>query len=645
MKPRGLRDLVKSSAMGALSVVIPVFDVADYLSAFLASLDAQGERLPDDIVFVDDGSTDDSAELVEEWIISHPSARAIRTENCGVSAARNTGLDAVTGDWVLFLDPDDVLSPGYFAALRAFFTSHAEVDLVATNLLRLHEPGDKVRDNHPLRFRFAGGTRVANLEDDVFIMNAASVVFPVTAVRESGARFRTGLHASEDALFVTEYLLSLDHPPRAGFVADAKYGYRKRAAHTSAVDRYRSDPSTYVVRFREGYAPLLEAAASRGPVPSWLQSMMLYEMQWLLPAQLDPRRYAEHLTEKQQADTLDALRRCLKHVSEDRLLRYDASALPLESRLLALALTDRPLWEWAAVYGVAPRSWRGTADIVAYSTDPSAVFEADAPMRALLTWPPDVFGQRYLFAHRLRGNARIRRVSGHEIVWPRPGESCAQAQDRHRRWMAGEREPSIPSDEGDVYVRRTRHWHLDARPVRKEMRRRGLWSRDAMLGRLLRPGRSLLVEHAPEGREVSVPLFTALRGIVPASQANPKRGPRLPGALRFGSFAHRVARARARMLVTVRPSARPSPRARLRGRRAILVDGGLSRADLLTIRRFAPDVVLTPDSADVVRLTTVGIPPEDVIITGPDIRAAAAVLSALLAHDLRSRRKGRKIDR
>lgn len=631
-----------SRVMDALSVIVPVFDVAEYLPDFLSSLDAQGESLPADFIFVDDGSTDASAELVQEWVDSHPaSARLIRTENLGVSAARNTGLDTVTGDWVIFLDPDDVLAPGYFAALELFLGAHADVDLVATNLLRLHEPDYVLRDTHPLRFRFAGGTRVADLEDDVFVMNAASVVFPVAAVRASGARFRTGLHASEDALFVVAYLLTLGRPPRAGFVAEAKYGYRKRAARTSAVDRYRSDPSTYTARFYDGYAPVLETTAARGPIPSWLQSIVLYEMQWLLPVQMDPHRYAENLNDEQKAATLEALRSCLQHVDEDRLLRYDASALPLECRLLVLALTGRPLWEWASVYGTTPRNWRRTADVIAYSTVTTTAFTADAPLRTLLAWSPDIFGQRTLVAHRLRADSRVRAISGHNVVWPRPGESWVQTQDRHRRWMAGERGPSIPSDEGDVYVRRTRPWATDGRAIRKEIRRRGIWSKDAMIGRFVKPGRLLLVEHSAEGEKMSTQLFAALQEMAPTVQAHPKHGSRIPGALRFGSFAHRVARARARMLVTVRPTGRPSSRARLRGLRVLVFQYRISTSEALAIRRFLPDIVLTSDVRAIDRLAAVGVPGDDVlVVTEKSAATVAAALAARICTDSRTASEG-----
>lgn len=620
-----------AGSAGELSVVIPVFNVSGYLPEFLASLDAQGDDLPRDLVFVDDGSTDYSAALIDTWIATgHGEARLIRTENRGVSAARNTGMDAVRGEWMLFLDPDDVLAPDYFAALHRFLAEHTDVDLAATNLLRLQEPDRALRNTHQLRFRFAGGTRVAELGDDVFVMNAASVAFPVSAVRASGSRFRTGLHASEDSLFVVEYLLSLGRTPRAGFVADAKYGYRKRAARDSAVDRYRSDPTTYTVRFHEGYATLLEAAARNGGVPDWLQSIVLYEMQWLLPVQFDPQRYAANLDDAQRAETLAGLKACLRHVSDERLLHYDASALPLESRMLILALTDRELWPGA--FATMPRGWRKTTDIITYSTSPGAEVTAEASIEHLISWAPDIFGQRVLFAHRLRAGARVRKLFGRDIVWPLPGESLAQTQDRHRRRLAGFRDAYIPAQEGEVYVRRTRPWAPDSRSIRREIRRRGLWSKDAMIGRLLRPARDILVEHQKESAERSADLFASLSRLTPTQQVNAKGGPSVSGALRFGSLAHRLARARSRMLVSAEPTGRPSPRARLRGLRAVTLDGFLDVADALAVRRFTPDLLVTTDAANVARLGAVGIPAEDVLVVAEGTSAAIAAALVARAH-------------
>jgi len=613
-----------------LSVIVPVHDVEEYLPEFLSSLDAQGEALPADLIFIDDGSTDSSADLVAAWISGGRSgARMLRTENLGVSAARNTGLDEARGQWALFLDPDDVLAPGYFSALQAFLDAHPDVDLAATNLLRLQEPSPVLRDNHPLRFRFIGGDRVAELADDVFVMNAASVAFPLAAVRASGARFPADLHASEDALFVTEYLLSLGRTPVAGFVAGAKYGYRKRQARTSAVDRYRADPSTYTARFHDGYAPLLEKTAATGAVPSWLQSVLLYEMQWLLPVQMDPNRYAANLSEAQRSETLEGIRRCVTHVSDERLLTYEASALPLESRLLVLALTERPLWGWAGAYATAPRGWRRVADVVVYSTDAVADAEVGDTRTA---WHPDYFGQRALVARLLRGDARARLVARRTVVWPRAGETLVETQDRHRRTVAGVTAPIVPARAGEVYVHCVRPW-ADAGPqiasMKRHSRRRQLWSKDAWIGRVLRPGASVLVEDDAEQR------LGAFAARLSALRPTHRVGASSSG-WRFGSLRHRVARARARLIVSASQAKAPSPQARLRGLRAIVVTAELTVAELLSIRHHSPELVVITDPSDIDRLRTIGIP-ADAVVLAPDAtpESAARALSERLRVDPR----------
>lgn len=93
-----------------LSVVVPVYNVEAYLPACLDSLLdqdlAEGEY---EIVCVDDGSADRSGEIAEEYAGRCPQVRVIHRENGGLSAARNTGIRAASGEYVYFIDSDDLL--------------------------------------------------------------------------------------------------------------------------------------------------------------------------------------------------------------------------------------------------------------------------------------------------------------------------------------------------------------------------------------------------------------------------------------------------------------------------------------------------------------------------------------------------------
>ena len=93
-----------------LSVIVPVYNVEAYLSACLNSLLEQGmSDLDYEIICVDDGSTDHSGEIAEDYARRCRQITAIHQENGGLSAARNTGIRAAVGEYVYFIDSDDLL--------------------------------------------------------------------------------------------------------------------------------------------------------------------------------------------------------------------------------------------------------------------------------------------------------------------------------------------------------------------------------------------------------------------------------------------------------------------------------------------------------------------------------------------------------
>ncbi len=93
-----------------ISVIIPVYNTQEYLTECLDSV--IGNTLEDiEIICVDDGSTDGSAEIIKKYSVRDSRIKAIAKENGGLSSARNTGLAAAAGEYVLFLDSDDSIEP------------------------------------------------------------------------------------------------------------------------------------------------------------------------------------------------------------------------------------------------------------------------------------------------------------------------------------------------------------------------------------------------------------------------------------------------------------------------------------------------------------------------------------------------------
>lgn len=93
-----------------VSIVIPAYNVSSYLGACIDS--AISQTYADiEIIVVDDGSTDDTGKVAAERAARDSRVRLIRRENGGLSAARNTGIEASSGEWLMFLDGDDMLAP------------------------------------------------------------------------------------------------------------------------------------------------------------------------------------------------------------------------------------------------------------------------------------------------------------------------------------------------------------------------------------------------------------------------------------------------------------------------------------------------------------------------------------------------------
>jgi len=99
-----------------ISVIVPVYNVKDYLDECVRSLLAQSYRELE-IILVDDGSTDGSGEMCDGYAASDSRVKVIHKENGGLSSARNAGIDVATGEYLSFVDSDDFIHPEFIGTL------------------------------------------------------------------------------------------------------------------------------------------------------------------------------------------------------------------------------------------------------------------------------------------------------------------------------------------------------------------------------------------------------------------------------------------------------------------------------------------------------------------------------------------------
>jgi CDP-glycerol glycerophosphotransferase len=126
-------------AVPRISVVVPIYNVEDYLLPCLESIAAQ--RVDDlEVVMVDDGSTDGSGGIAQDFADRDPRFKLIRQANGGLSSARNTGIEAATGELLAFVDSDDVLAADAYARLLGALERTGS-DFATGNVHRLTDEG------------------------------------------------------------------------------------------------------------------------------------------------------------------------------------------------------------------------------------------------------------------------------------------------------------------------------------------------------------------------------------------------------------------------------------------------------------------------------------------------------------------------
>lgn len=105
-----------------ISVIIPMHNAQDYIEKCIRSLQSQTYSNIE-IIIIDDGSTDKSCERVMDLAEYDPRIIYKHTENHGVFAARNTGLDMVKGEYIAFIDSDDFVKENWLEAMYEMLAS------------------------------------------------------------------------------------------------------------------------------------------------------------------------------------------------------------------------------------------------------------------------------------------------------------------------------------------------------------------------------------------------------------------------------------------------------------------------------------------------------------------------------------------
>ena len=187
-----------------VSVIIPCYKAAATLRRTVASV-LDGAPADVEILLVDDGSPDNTGAVCEELAELHSQVTALHRPNGGAGAARNTGLDAATGDWVLFSDSDDELLPGLWSALAALDT---DADMILFGVSRESSgavaPTDYLAEGCYKNLQALGDALFPLLFDSGLLASPCTKLFRRRTL--STLRFEERLAINEDVLFTLQFL-------------------------------------------------------------------------------------------------------------------------------------------------------------------------------------------------------------------------------------------------------------------------------------------------------------------------------------------------------------------------------------------------------------------------------------------------------
>lgn len=187
----------------AISIIVPVYNSEKYIHECLDSIINQSFR-DFECIIVNDGSSDGTRSIVEEYRSRDPRIRMISQKNEGPSSARNKGLKKAQGEHIIFLDSDDFFEESLLSDL--YKKAELAADIVACNVNKYDTSKDVYIKNILSFGEYSNRCGISSTTDPKKILNLISGLVPNKLYKKSllldnGIKFNENLHRYEDVIF------------------------------------------------------------------------------------------------------------------------------------------------------------------------------------------------------------------------------------------------------------------------------------------------------------------------------------------------------------------------------------------------------------------------------------------------------------
>lgn len=249
--------------MPTISIIVPVYNAEKHLRRCIDSILAQTFQ-DFELILVDDGSTDGSPKICDDYAKRDSRIKVFHKENGGVSAARNIGLEKANGHWIMFVDSDDTIPKD--ALERLYREGHAkDVDLVMAGYKKIDQEGT-------LSFSNEKHLRVLSTKSDLLLQMFCPTEYPYWGyvwsklfrreiVSHNQIKFDEQIFFNEDRLFCVEYICNMRGDGR--MLLESCYNYHENSASAmSSLDK-QYNPK-FVTGFLS-YLKMYEMVKAMGP--------------------------------------------------------------------------------------------------------------------------------------------------------------------------------------------------------------------------------------------------------------------------------------------------------------------------------------------------------------------------------------------
>ena len=319
-----------------LSIIIPCYNVEDYLPATIQSLRTLENAEDCEFIFINDGSTDNTLKIILNFAEQDQRVVVIDQINSGVSAARNAALEIVQGKYFLPLDGDDKLRPNAVSIIRK---SILDADLLITPVEHISK--DTITDLD-LPFKAGIYTPASLFKSCKIFPTASKLVHKTDIAKKYNIRFSETIHSGEVLTYTCSFLKYCNS---IAVSQECFYQYVTRESSATHAPNYQKDYSvlTIIDYINEHTNPTIEGIYSFQATIFRMCTTFTYN------------KYAKHgLTEE---DALETIRKVINQSSYKHLQKTILFSVGHYSidRLLALYIMVTGVWGYKILAWCAPK--------------------------------------------------------------------------------------------------------------------------------------------------------------------------------------------------------------------------------------------------------------------------------------------------